>query len=125
MTVKVDESTSKLRARFGQWLKAKREETGMTQLEMAVYLDYGYPVFVSQVERGASVLPEHDMRVWAELLRVDSAEFAKQYLYYCRPFVYEAMYGKDPYALEKLPRSGKTIKAAAKPRARKPASTSK
>ncbi|MBF3417201.1 helix-turn-helix transcriptional regulator [Burkholderia pseudomallei] len=119
MTMKVDDSTKKLRARFGRWLKEKREEAGLTQLDVAVAINYGYPVFVSQLERGVKQLPEHDLLVWAALLRVDSAEFAKQYMYYCKPFVYEALYGKDPYALEKLPRSGKP--AEPKKRAGKPA----
>jgi transcriptional regulator with XRE-family HTH domain len=114
MTVKTDSSTAVLRARFGAWLKEAREETGLTQLEMAVHLDYGYPMMVSQVERGVTVMPEHDMRMWATVLRLDVVEFAKQYLYYCKPFVYECLYGKDPYAAEKLPRSAKTISPAPK-----------
>lgn len=86
----------------------------MTQLEMCVQLDYSQPAMISQVERGSSALPEHDVMTWAELLRVKTVEFTKQYLYYCRPFLYEALYGRDPYALEKLPRAGKTIKPAPK-----------
>jgi transcriptional regulator with XRE-family HTH domain len=112
MTVQTDASAKVLRARFGAWLKEKREDAGLTQLDVAAFLDYAYPVMVSQVERGASVLPEHDLRLWSEVLRVNSKEFAKQFLYFCRPFIYECMYGVDPYVREKLPRGAKTIRSA-------------
>lgn len=112
MTAKVENSAAILRARFGAWLKAQREEVGMTQLDVAVFMDYAYPVMVSQIERGASALPEHDVRLWAEVLRIKPEEFTKQYMYYCRPALYEGLYGKDPYAIEKLPRAPRTIKSA-------------
>lgn len=118
MTVPIDNTNAILRARFGAWLKAQREQAGLTQLELCIQLDYAQPTMVSQVERGASALPEHDLVTWAEILRIKTPEFAKQYTYFCRPFVYEALYGKDPFAAEKLPRSGKTIKPAPKKVAR-------
>jgi transcriptional regulator with XRE-family HTH domain len=111
MTVPIDNTAAILRKRFGAWLKQKREEIGMTQLVLCVEIDYATPTMISQVERGASALPEHDLMTWADILRIDRAEFAKQYAYYCRPFVYEGLYGKDPFRAEKLPRAAKTIKS--------------
>jgi transcriptional regulator with XRE-family HTH domain len=109
MTVKVDPSALVLRKRFGTWLKTMREDAGKTQLDIATYLNYGYTVMVSQIERGVSALPEHDLLLWAEALNVPAAEFASRYLYYYRPYIFEALYGKDPYVIEKLSRAPKTI----------------
>ena len=94
------------------YLKERREDIGMTQLDVAVLLDYGYPAMVSQIERGLSAPPAHDLDLWAATLRMEPAAFAKKWLYYVEPDVYRALFRDDPYALEKLPRSNKTIKAA-------------
>ncbi|MFP3798446.1 helix-turn-helix domain-containing protein [Paraburkholderia sp. SIMBA_027] len=110
MTVPIDNTAAVLRQRFGAWMKAKREEAGLTQLELCIELDYSQPAMVSQVERGSSALPEVDLSLWADLLRIGREEFAQTYLYYIRPFVWEAMHGKDPFKAEKLPRPAKTIK---------------
>lgn len=112
MTVKLDRSSEVLRGRFGAWLKAKREEAGLTQLDVAVVLDYAYSVAVSQIERGATALPAHDLKLWAKALRINQKEFGKQYAYHCHPFLYECLWGLDVFEAEELPRSQKTIKSA-------------
>ncbi|WP_412771161.1 helix-turn-helix domain-containing protein [Ralstonia solanacearum] len=101
-----------MRSRFGSWIKQQREELGMTQLDVAMFMGYDYSVMVSQIERGVSAMPTGDLRMWAEVLRMKADELAKQYLYYCQPFIYECLYGKDPYALEKLPKPPRTIKSS-------------
>lgn len=112
MTAPLAPSSFILRKRLGMYMKALREDIGMTQLDVAVLLDYGYPAMVSQMERGHSALPPHDMILWSEVLRIDAADLAKKWLYFVEPDVYRALYGVDPYVLEKLPRSLKTIKSA-------------
>ncbi|MBN3852828.1 helix-turn-helix transcriptional regulator [Paraburkholderia sp. Ac-20340] len=109
MTVPLDNTTAVLRQRFGAWLREKRDEVGMTQNEMCVELDYSQPAMISQVERGSSALPEHDMLTWAALLRIPREEFTRTYLYYCRPFVYEAMFKLNPFQQQGLARPAKTI----------------
>jgi transcriptional regulator with XRE-family HTH domain len=98
-----------LRKRYGEKLQAARQAIGYTQLDFAVALEYGYPGSVSQVERGRAALPEHDLKAWANLLRRPHFEFAKSYLYHNRPNIYDCMFGENPYDLELLPRSEKTI----------------
>lgn len=109
MTVKTDATTEVLRMRFGAWLKLQREDIGMTQLDLAVLLDFRQAVMVSQVERGVSALPEYLLGAWADSLRIRRADFANQYTYYCRPFIFEALHGVSPFEKEQVPRSSKTI----------------
>jgi transcriptional regulator with XRE-family HTH domain len=101
-----------MRMRLGAFLKEQRETAGMTQLDVAVLLDYGYPNMVSQIERGVSALPPHDLKVWAETLRMEPAALAKKWLYFVEPDIFASLYGSDPYTLEQLSRPEKTIKAA-------------
>ncbi|PNG49130.1 MULTISPECIES: helix-turn-helix transcriptional regulator [unclassified Variovorax] len=104
MTVPVSHTTKTLRKRFGAWLKAKREEAGMTQLDLADLLDYAYSTTVSQIERGVSSLPPGELERWSLSIRVRPAEMAKTYLYYTEPFLYEALHGTDVYRKEGLPK---------------------
>lgn len=112
MTVKLDSSNAILRSRFGAWIKERREALGYTQLEMSSKVNYAYAAMVSQIERGASALPPHDLRLWAEVLEVKHDEFAMTYLYYCQPFIYQCLTGKDPYVSERLPKAPKTVMSA-------------
>ncbi|MDM0006422.1 helix-turn-helix transcriptional regulator [Variovorax sp. J22G73] len=93
-----------MRKRFGAWLKEAREQVGLTQLDLAALLDYAYPTTISQIERGAAALPPGELHRWAEAIRLTPKKVAETYLYYTEPFLYAALHGKDPYALEKLPR---------------------
>ncbi|WP_371467322.1 helix-turn-helix domain-containing protein [Achromobacter sp. NFACC18-2] len=93
-----------MRKRFGAWLKEAREAAGLTQLDLAATLDYAYPTTVSQIERGASALPTGELARWAEAINVSPKKLADKYLYFIEPFLYMALHGKDPYAVENLPR---------------------
>lgn len=119
MTVPLQDSARLLRERFGVWIQAKREEQNHTQASAAAFLELGWPAMVSQIERGKSAMPPHDIQRWAKVLGITSEELAQEWLYYIQPFVYQALYGKDPYVLEKLPKPQSAIKAApGKPLAR-------
>lgn len=112
MPVATSKTARIMRMRLGAFLKEHRENAGMTQLDVAVLLDYGYPNMVSQIERGVSALPPHDLKVWAETLRVAPAALAKKWLYFIEPDIFASLYGSDPYALEQLSRPDRTIKSA-------------
>ncbi|KQV99946.1 helix-turn-helix domain-containing protein [Rhizobacter sp. Root1221] len=109
MTVPTSSTTRVLRKRFGAWLKETRETAGLTQLDLAMKLDFAYPTMVSQIERGISALPTHDLKVWAEALGLSQKDFANQWLYYMEPNVWAALNGKNPLDIERLPRSAPTI----------------
>jgi transcriptional regulator with XRE-family HTH domain len=110
MSVPTSRSNKRLRMRYGANLQQAREALGLTQLDVAVALEYGYSTTVSQIERGKSALPEHDLYTWALVLRQDPAKFAKAYLYFLHPNVFRCLYGVSPYDLEGLPQSEKTIR---------------
>ena len=110
MSVPVSNIARIMRKRFGAWLKGAREDAGLTQLDVAAILDYAYPTTVSQIERGASALPPGELERWAEAINVAPKKVAEMHLYYIEPFLFTALYGKDPFALEKLPRPDPVIK---------------
>ncbi|WP_405548222.1 helix-turn-helix domain-containing protein [Variovorax paradoxus] len=119
MTAPVQDPARILRKRFGAWIKQAREERNHTQASAAKVLDFGWPAMVSQIERGASAVPSHDIRLWAEVLGIPPSEMAERWLYYIEPAIYHALYGQDPYALEKIPRPQRTVNSApGRPRAR-------
>lgn len=104
MSVPVSNTAKIMRKRFGAWLKESREAAGLTQLDLAILLDYAYPTTISQIERGTSALPPGELHRWAEAIRVAPKKLAEKHLYFTEPFLYMALYGTDPYALESLPR---------------------
>lgn len=101
-----------LRKRMGEWLKQRREDVGHTQASAAAKLQLDWAALVSQVERGVTAVPAHDIVLWATMLDMTPEEFATKWLYYIQPSVYHALFGKDPYALERIPRPERTAKSA-------------
>lgn len=110
MSVPTSNTARIMRKRFGSWLKEARETAGLTQLDVATILDYAYHTTVSQIERGVSALPTAEIGLYAEAIRVNPKKLAETYLYFLEPFLYASIYGKDPYAAEKLPRPDTTIR---------------
>lgn len=104
MSVPVSSTAKVMRKRFGMWLKEVRVAAGLTQLDVAVALDYAYPTTVSQIERGASALPPGELFRWAEAIKMSPQAVAEKYLYFIEPFLYLALYSKDPYLAEGLPK---------------------
>lgn len=117
MSVPTSATERTMRTRFGSWLKARREDAELTQLEVATRLGYGHSQTVSQIERGASWIPVMEIARWAEAIRIPPARLAETFLYYSKPELYAVLYGKDPYAIEQLPRPDPTI-TRGQPRAR-------
>ena len=104
MPVAIPSSNKVLRKRFGAWLQDQREAAGLSQVDLAATLDYAYPTVISQIERGVSALPPAELALWSEAIRVPERVVAEKYLYYVEPFLYAAIYGKDPYVIEKVSR---------------------
>lgn len=92
-----------MRQRFGEWLKARREDAGVTQLDLSKLLGHSYVSMVSQVERGRSLIPSPDLMAWAGAIKVKPKDFAMQYLYWCHPEVSAMLTGVDPFEKEGLP----------------------
>lgn len=88
------EQAKELRKAAGRYVRALRQDVGMSQLDLARALGIAYYTFVSQVENGAARVPPEGLLAWAGALRVDRREFATRLLSYYDPFMYQAIFGE-------------------------------
>ena len=85
--------TKELRRDAGRWLKAAREEAGLTQAELAARLGLRYYTFVSQVESGLGRVPVDLQAGWAEALGRDPRAFARTLLPFYEPELNRLLFG--------------------------------
>ena len=97
----------RLRKAAGKYIARLRKEAGLTQREVAVYLDLDYYTFISQLEHGAGRVPPHLYVRLAECLGLVPEDFVKQMVRYYDPFTYAGLFGQHPYDL-----SDKELEAA-------------
>lgn len=90
--------TKLLRQEAGRWLKAAREQAGLTQAQLSEVVGLRYYTFVSQVESGVGRLPIETQAAWAAALRLDEAEFAKTLLAYYEPELHRLLFGSPAVA---------------------------
>lgn len=90
---KVALETRALRKEAGNWLKARRSEAGLSQVDLAATLGLKYYTFISQVENGFSRVPTETMEAWALALKLDPADFAKHLLVYYEPELHRLLFG--------------------------------
>ena len=65
------------RVKLGKYLKAKRMEADLSQGEVAKHLGYSSPQFVSNIERGASVIPIATLGRMVRLYNANPADVEK------------------------------------------------
>jgi transcriptional regulator with XRE-family HTH domain len=82
-----------LRKQAGDWLKQRRAEAGLSQVDLAARLGLKYYTFISQVENGFSRVPTETMEAWATQLGLDPAVFAKHLLVYYEPELHRLLFG--------------------------------
>ncbi len=82
-----------LRKQAGDWLKARRAEAGLSQVDLAARLGLKYYTFISQVENGFSRVPTETMEAWAIQLGLEPAVFAKHLLVYYEPELHRLLFG--------------------------------
>ena len=85
--------TRALRKEAGNWLKARRTEAGLSQVDLAARLGLKYYTFISQVENGFSRVPTETMEAWALALKLDPADFTKHLLVYYEPELHRLLFG--------------------------------
>ncbi len=90
---KAASETRALRKEAGNWLKARRTEAGLSQVDLAARLGLKYYTFISQVENGFSRVPTETMEAWALALQLDPADFAKHLLVYYEPELHRLLFG--------------------------------
>jgi transcriptional regulator with XRE-family HTH domain len=82
-----------LRKQAGDWLKQKRADAGLSQVDLAARLALKYYTFISQVENGFSRVPTDLMQAWATHLGLDPAAFARHLLVYYEPELHRLLFG--------------------------------
>jgi transcriptional regulator with XRE-family HTH domain len=85
----------RLRKQAGDWLKERRADAGLSQIDLAARLGLKYYTFISQVENGFSRVPTEVMEAWATELGLEPATFAKHLLLYYEPEMYRLLFGAE------------------------------
>lgn len=84
-----------LRKQAGDWLKQKRADAGLSQVDLASLLALKYYTFISQVENGFSRVPTDMMQAWATHLGLEPATFARHLLVYYEPELHRLLFGES------------------------------
>jgi transcriptional regulator with XRE-family HTH domain len=87
--------SKELRKRAGAWLKSRRQDAGLSQMDLATGLGLRYYTFVSQVENGFGRVPSESMGQWAHYLGIPSAAFARKLLSFYDPHLYRLLFGDE------------------------------
>jgi transcriptional regulator with XRE-family HTH domain len=82
-----------LRKQAGDWLKARRADAGLSQVDLAARLGLKYYTFISQVENGFSRVPTETLEPWALALGLDPSAFARHLLVYYEPELHRLLFG--------------------------------
>lgn len=90
---KVVPEARQLRKQAGDWLKQRRADAGLSQVDLATRLGLKYYTFISQVENGFSRVPTEAMAAWATELGLEPAAFAKHLLLYYEPELHRLLFG--------------------------------
>ena len=90
---KVVPEARQLRKQAGDWLKQRRADAGLSQVDLAARLGLKYYTFISQVENGFSRVPTEAMAAWATELGLEPAAFAKHLLLYYEPELHRLLFG--------------------------------
>lgn len=80
------------RAEVGRWLKARREEAGLTQKDLAEKVGSVYNTFVSQIELGVGRIPPERYLEWCVALDVEPKIFALQMIKANEPEAYRMLF---------------------------------
>lgn len=86
------EETRENRVTLGLWLRALREEKGLSQRELADSLSLDYYTFISQLENGRGKIPSHRYVEWAQALGQDPREFVKMLLKHYEPKTFNVLF---------------------------------
>lgn len=86
------------RVALGLWLKALREEQGLSQRALADILSLDYYTFISQLETGRGKIPEQRYAEWAGALGQDPKRFVKVLMSYYQPTTYKILFEENDLA---------------------------
>ena len=89
------EETKEQRITLGLWLRALREEQGLSQRRLAEILSLDYYTFISQLENGRGKIPAHRYVEWAYALGQDPKMFVRTLLKYYEPMTYSVLFDEE------------------------------
>lgn len=81
-----------LRLQAGAWLKAAREEAGLSQRDLAEKVGALYYTFISQIEGGKGRIPAERYEAWAVALGMQPRDFAVRMLSFYEPTTYDLIF---------------------------------
>ena len=93
MAKQARETTPEARKGAGLFLKSRREEVALTQLEIAKAVGFEYPQMVSQVEVGKARVPPGRYVDYAKVLKMDPKDFCRELLRHYDPEMWKLLYG--------------------------------
>lgn len=93
------EETREHRATLGVWLRALREERGLSQRDLADSLELEYYTFISQLENGRGKIPAHRYVEWADALGQNPKDFVKRLLSHYEPTTYNILFEDEQAAV--------------------------
>lgn len=99
----LDDQRRERRQQAGAWLRACRENIGLTQRDLATDVGAVYYTFISQIEVGKGRLPPERYSAWANALNIPDSDFASTMLYFYEPITYSMIFGQTrPTILEAI-----------------------
>lgn len=84
--------TGELRKEAGLWLRARREDLGLSQRELARRVNMEYYTFISQIEGGRGRVPAERLEDWATALELEPRDLAKTLMEYYDPHMYRLIF---------------------------------
>jgi transcriptional regulator with XRE-family HTH domain len=83
------------RADLGAWLKSLREDSGLSQRQLAALLSLEYYTFISQLENGRGKIPSGRYLDWAIALNQTPRSFVKKLISHYEPSTYAILFGEQ------------------------------
>jgi transcriptional regulator with XRE-family HTH domain len=90
-------------ARAGLFLRRRRAEVGVAQLEVAKAIGIDYPTMISQREAGKARVPPARYADYARALKMDPADFCKEILRAYDPEMWRILFGTRTWHLSPAP----------------------
>jgi len=88
------------RADLGAWLKSLREDSGLSQRQLASLLSLEYYTFISQLENGRGKIPSSRYLDWAIALKQTPRSFVKKLISHYEPSTYAILFGEQDMGSE-------------------------
>lgn len=83
-----------LRKQAGRWLKALREQAGLSQRQLASAVGVEFYTFIAQLEAGRGRIPPDRYEDFAKALGTDVRPFVKKLMSFYDPVTYRHLFGE-------------------------------